>query len=403
MSFARDGARVPDHSRWISRGLVLIGGGIAAACGSGSLSDGAQMRLGGGALEPDFDSIQANVLTPRCTACHIGATAPLGLRLDEVNSYALLVGVPSVQEPGLLRVDPGNPDASYLIRKLEGSAGTGGRMPLGEPALPPSEIAVIRQWIADGALRTAAPAVDPVRVTSLSPLPGESVPMLPMSVTAVFDRELNANTVDATTFRIERSGGDGTFDDGNEVSIAPVSVTVPQANPFTAVFDMSATPPVEDTYRVTLAGAGPATIQDLDANALDGEFAGAFPSGDGVAGGDFAAEFVVVGIQPTLQSIQDNVFTPICSGCHTGPTSTMLPSGLDLTSLSASYMSLVGVASLEDGTLERVTPGDADASYLIHKLEGTQSVGGRMPLGGTPLEQATIDTIRQWITDGARM
>ena len=62
---------------------------------------------------------------------------------------------------------------------------------------------------------------------------------------------------------------------------------------------------------------GAATVQDLDANELDGEFSGSFPSGDGTAGGDFVAEFTVDGIQPTLQSIQDNVFTPICSGCHT--------------------------------------------------------------------------------------
>jgi hypothetical protein len=222
----------------------------------------------------------------------------------------------------------------------------------------------------------------------------------------VFDRELDANTVDATTFLIERSGGDNSFGDGNEVAIAPVSVTVPLPNSSTAVFDMSTSAPIEDRYRVTLVGTGAATIQDLDANSLDGEFSGCFPSGDGTGGGNFVAEFDVDGIQPTLQSIQENVFTPICSACHTGPASNDvmdLPAGLDLSSITPSFLGLVGVSSLQDDALERVEAGDPDNSYLIQKLEGTASVGARMPLLGPALDQATIDTIRQWITDGATM
>jgi hypothetical protein len=171
----------------------------------------------------------------------------------------------------------------------------------------------------------------------------------------------------------------------------------------TAIFDMSSSTMVNDTYRVTLVGTGPATIQDLDANSLDGEFAGTFPSGDGAAGGNFVAEFDVAGIEPTLSSIQDNLFTPTCSACHTGPQGGALPGGMDLSSLSMSFVALVGVPSTQDGTLDLVEPGDPDNSYLIRKLEGTAAVGGRMPLFGNPLEQTTIDAIRQWISDGAPM
>jgi hypothetical protein len=173
------------------------------------------------------------------------------------------------------------------------------------------------------------------------------------------------------------------------------------------VFDMSTAAPVPDTYRVTLAGAGAATIQDLDANALDGEFSATFPSGDGTAGGDFVAQFTADGILPTLQSIQDNVFTPICSGCHTGPTGGVLPFGMDLTSLSMSFLSLVGTASVEVPALNRVTANDPDNSYLIQKLEGAAGIiGTQMPpplAGGALLDQATIDAIRLWITNGAAM
>jgi hypothetical protein len=385
------------------RSLGLLASFVITGCGSGN----GPIVPGAGPLEANFDSIQANIFTPLCTNCHVGATAPLGLRLDEANSYALLVGRPSVQASGLFRVDPGNPGASYLIRKLEGSGATGGQMPLGAPALPQADIDVIRQWIADGAPRSPAPPpTTPIRVTSLDPLPDSTVPMLPMTVSAIFDRELNATTVDLTTFLIERSGGDGTFSDGNEIPITPDSVTVPLANPFTAVFDMRSTAPVEDTYRVTLVGSGGVVIRDLAGNALDGEYSGSLPSGDGSAGGDFVALFTVEGVQASLQSIQDNVFTPLCAGCHSGPTSNDvndLPTGMDLSSLAMSFTSLVGVPSLQETAIDRVAVGDPDASYLIQKLEGTAATGGRMPAGGPFLPQSDVDTIRQWITDGATM
>jgi hypothetical protein len=103
----------------------------------------------------------------------------------------------------------------------------------------------------------------------------------------------------------------------------------------------------------------------------------------------------------TLAQIQTDVFTPICSGCHTGPTSNFLPGGMDLTNTTASFNALVGVPSLEVPSLDRVEPGNPDASYLIDKLEGTQTFGDRMPQGGPFLSQATIDEIRSWIAAGA--
>ncbi len=46
-------------------------------------------------------------------------------------------------------------------------------------------------------------------------------------------------------------------------------------------------------------------------------------------------------------------------------------------------------------------PGDPNNSYIIHKLEGTQTVGARMPFGLPPLSQAQIDQVRAWIQAGA--
>ena len=104
-------------------------------------------------------------------------------------------------------------------------------------------------------------------------------------------------------------------------------------------------------------------------------------------------------LAPTLASIQVNIFSVSCaiSGCHGGGT---VQFGLSLDAgLSAG--NLINVASPQDATLIRVIPGNPGGSFLIQKLEGTQTVGRRMPDFSPPLPQATIDVIRQWIQNGA--
>jgi methionine-rich copper-binding protein CopC len=100
-------------------------------------------------------------------------------------------------------------------------------------------------------------------------------------------------------------------------------------------------------------------------------------------------------------SIQQNIFTPICSVCHAGGSA---PEGLRLDAAD-SYSLLVGVPSTEVPSLLRVKPGDPDDSYIIQKLEGHAAVGTQMPFG-CPSTQPCLTTsaiafIRQWITDGA--
>jgi hypothetical protein len=142
--------------------------GCAAGCagnGEGLNQNGQPISAGGGngPITADFQSIQANVFTPICSKCHIGAGAPEGLQLDAAHSYNLLVGVPSLEQPALLRVNPGDPTDSYMVHKIEGLAGIdGGQMPLGEAPLPQATIDAIRQWIADGApnVPASAPAAE---------------------------------------------------------------------------------------------------------------------------------------------------------------------------------------------------------------------------------------------------
>ena len=62
----------------------------------------------------------------------------------------MLVGIASSQDAGTQRVNPGNPNISYLIQKLEGPGVSGQQMPPGAP-LPQADINVIRTWITQGA------------------------------------------------------------------------------------------------------------------------------------------------------------------------------------------------------------------------------------------------------------
>ncbi|HUF09445.1 MAG TPA: cytochrome c [Rhodothermales bacterium] len=108
------------------------------------------------------------------------------------------------------------------------------------------------------------------------------------------------------------------------------------------------------------------------------------------------------GLDPTLSSIQTNIFNTSCamSGCHAGG-GAGLPESMDLRAGQA-FSNIVGVSSQQRPALNRVEPGDPDASYLVRKIEGGPDISGqRMPAGGFELTQEQIDVIREWISDGA--
>jgi hypothetical protein len=94
------------------------------------------------------------------------------------------------------------------------------------------------------------------------------------------------------------------------------------------------------------------------------------------------------------------IFNSNCAICHQGSTP---PGGLDLET-GLVYNNLVNVKSTES-PLMRVAPGSPDKSYIINKLQGTQSQAGgsgaQMPFGGSPLSQTQINLIQQWISQGA--
>ncbi|WP_161966144.1 CHRD domain-containing protein [Steroidobacter cummioxidans] len=104
----------------------------------------------------------------------------------------------------------------------------------------------------------------------------------------------------------------------------------------------------------------------------------------------------------TLTQLQRTIFTPICSVCHTGGGSS-LPASMDLTSTAATFAAIAGVPSIENPSLLRVSPGNPDASYLVHKIEGASDIiGSQMPMAGAPLDPSLIANVRAWITEGAQ-
>ena len=110
------------------------------------------------ATSPATVSYQADIvplLESQCAACHLTGEEAGGMSLVGDAAIGFLVGKPSEEAPAIMRVVAGDPDASYLVMKLEGThiarGGSGGQMPFGAPPLPPEQIAKVRQWIAAGA------------------------------------------------------------------------------------------------------------------------------------------------------------------------------------------------------------------------------------------------------------
>ncbi len=250
---------------------VAMGPGLGACAGSGAGLDSngrpTGSEGGGGALTADFQSIQDNVFTPICSVCHAGGAAPQGLRLDAVNSYSMIVGVPSTEDPSVLRIKPGNPDNSYLVQKIEGHASVGAQMPFGGPPLPAATINVIRQWVTDGALQASAiaPATG-LAIVAAAPATGEVVLESPPRVIVTFNRELDRSQLGPSLVQIERVVADG---GGMRLEI-PVDVAVPTGNPFALLI----APRVrlgDGRYRVVVSGSAGLHLTDIAGNRLGAE------------------------------------------------------------------------------------------------------------------------------------
>jgi hypothetical protein len=131
---------------------------VAGCGGGGGGSSPTAPPLPGPPLPPSgattFSQFQAQIFTPSCgvAGCHAAGAAQAGLVLEAGQAYGNLVNVPSTQQPALSRVTPGQPEQSYLIKKLRGDGDIiGERMPRGGPFLSQADIDALIAWINAGA------------------------------------------------------------------------------------------------------------------------------------------------------------------------------------------------------------------------------------------------------------
>jgi len=262
--------------KWILATAVTF---ALASCTAG---DGTGLDAGGRPLPPgpppngDFQQIQDTIFGPICSGCHQGANAPQGLRLDAGNSYALLVNVASAEVPALMRVKPGDPDASYIVQKIQGNAAVGARMPAnGPPYLSQTQIDLVRGWIAAGAPQSAAPP-DRLVVVSSIPAVSEQAAAGLGKITVIFNGDVDSSLANANAFALR---------DAADQPVAIAGVVVPAGRP--NVVELStARPLAAGSYQLSVLGDGPAPLADQAGHVLDGD-------ADGKPGGDMLIPFDV--------------------------------------------------------------------------------------------------------------
>ena len=105
----------------------------------------------------------------------------------------------------------------------------------------------------------------------------------------------------------------------------------------------------------------------------------------------------ILGVPDSIQQI----FTANCafSNCHGGSTPQQ---GMSLEDARTSWLAIVGVPSNQRSQFQRIEPGDSLDSYIVMKLRNDPRKGGQpMPLGGFPLDSASVMSIALWAQHGA--
>ncbi len=311
--------------------------------------------------QPTLTYLQKNVFDVNCavSGCHDSASAAQGLNLSSGHSLVSLFGVPSFQMPEMDLIEPGDPANSYLMHKLQGT-GNGSPMPSGQPQLSQENIDAVSAWITSlqGPQPTLAWIQENILNVSCAYSGCHDGPNgdQGLNLTAGYSvaDTVNVRSTQITTLDlIEPGNADASYFMRKLEGANIIGARMPWLSP-------ALTQEKIDAVRTW--------IDNMNQSSLE----------------------------PTLESIQTNVFNMSCAlgGCHN---STSMMFGLDLSD-GTSLGALVNVPSIQIPSLKLIEPGDPDNSYIIRKLEGTGS-GSPMPAGGRPqLSQNDINIIKQWIT-----
>ncbi len=113
--------------------ILVLGTAFVAARAQGQ---------GAKSVPPDV----AKVFDKQCAGCHSGMFAPKGLKLGP-SKIAGVLDAPSKEMPKLKLIDTADPEASYVLKKIEGAEGIAGvKMPKGRE-MPAEDLGLIKAWI----------------------------------------------------------------------------------------------------------------------------------------------------------------------------------------------------------------------------------------------------------------
>jgi hypothetical protein len=324
-------ARLARTTAWLALALLY-----------GCAGDGPPVQDSSGG---QFDQIQRTIFDQHCLSagCHNGQSQAGALNLSTGASYDQLVNVvpnnPVALSAGLLRVDPFNPDNSFLLVKLTGPApGEGTRMPQGMDPLSPSDIATIQSWIEAGAPRdaTAGPTLTP---TPMGPSPTATEPPTASATPTATPTPANTSTATQT------------------VTGTPPPTSTPTV---TATVTITDTPSPTPTVTPTLSQFGLIQTTIFNTTCID----------------SFCHD--LQGMSGNLVLIEGQSYANLVG---------VVPQNVN---------------AMQNGLL-RVDPGNPTNSFLLVKVTNpTLLQGNRMPLAKPPLSAAQIKLINDWIAAGAQ-
>jgi len=104
------------------------------------------------AVAVTLSQLSAEIFTPNCafSGCH-GSVPSENMSLLPDDIAASIIDVQSNQRPSLKRIDPNNPDESYLLQKVSGTGAKAQMPPLGGTPLSAAQIQLIVDWVNAGA------------------------------------------------------------------------------------------------------------------------------------------------------------------------------------------------------------------------------------------------------------
>jgi hypothetical protein len=109
------------------------------------------------------------------------------------------------------------------------------------------------------------------------------------------------------------------------------------------------------------------------------------------------------GTSPTAVSFAQTIQPKLNEACNCHQTTPVLMAPFSL-KVGEAYTNLVGAASIQLPSMQRVKPGSLNESYLWHKINDTQAqVGGSgliMP-SNIPLRPDEVELFGRWIAAGA--